>query len=700
MSYGLIYTVPFAALDDTPCVVEIEKSGYEGPSTELTAGETPFTVSIADDEFLYTPTRFSTARLSVVGGDYLQELFSTQYRQFRVTLLYGSVVAWCGYIKPEIYTQDYSSQLFTLEIECQSDLSILDSIDYTAQGTEMQFVSLWWLLRRCVVYASERRGGVYVPHVYASSREAYQAGVENVLDSITVSEQNFFDEDGQPMTLLEVLGEICKFLGWTCVDWAGDLYFVDIDHAGTYRRYDRLLQSLPGEDITPGTTSAQALDFMGADHSLDILGGYNKATVKCSNYPVGEQSWSMDFDGWKELAYEDLYNENNVTRRVYLQPEGLYMKQQAWDGSHFNPVQDYSPYEGDAAALNALLGALPVKCCDYEMENDGAGGWKPSITTYDYTNMIRVRTRNDNGQLPGNTTLLTLQLPAAAYSNGVICINATCGACLDANVSQIFTEYQGPYHYLRPRFELRIGDMGYNGSAFVQGYTGGFKIPMELSDDKDSGDYAIPDGKMLTDPYDGASGYLVRLPGVLKGPLLFRLFYDPNPWEVTDSDDLLQETGFLWKDLRIGFYKMNGTGGTSADGSGGGSDRVYENVINESYVNELDEIELKISSYNNDGACYGTAMLGDGHLTDNLYNSILDKAKRPEEMLITRIVNHYAAPLVKLTQPLRYASPDAVTPLTRLTDAFQEGKAFLCMGGEIDYRMNRFDCVMIEIEKE
>lgn len=41
------------------------------------------------------------------------------------------------------------------------------------------------------------------------------------------------------------------------------------------------------------------------------------------------------------------------------------------------------------------------------------------------------------------------------------------------------------------------------------------------------------------------------------------------------------------------------------------SDRTYENVINEDYINELDEIEFKISSYNNDGACYSKVMLGD-----------------------------------------------------------------------------------------
>ena len=112
MSYGLIYTIPFATLDNTPCVVEIEKDGYTGASTELTAGATPFTAEIDSEEFLYTPTRFSTAKLQIVGNDYLQSLFSTAYREYRVTMKKDGVITWCGFIKPELYTQDYASETF------------------------------------------------------------------------------------------------------------------------------------------------------------------------------------------------------------------------------------------------------------------------------------------------------------------------------------------------------------------------------------------------------------------------------------------------------------------------------------------------------------------------------------------------------------------------------------------------------------
>ena len=191
MSYGLIYTIPFASLEEVSYVVKIEKEGYDGESTELVAGANPFVVEISNEEFLYTPSRFSTATIEVVGSDYLRTMFSTDYKQFRVTLERNGVVEWCGYVKPELYTQDYSSNLFSLEIECMSAMSVLEYLDYTINAEEKSFVSLWYLLKRCIGESGGNYASVYIPHVYASGANQY-ASSENVLEKMLISEQDFF----------------------------------------------------------------------------------------------------------------------------------------------------------------------------------------------------------------------------------------------------------------------------------------------------------------------------------------------------------------------------------------------------------------------------------------------------------------------------------------------------------------------------
>ena len=88
MSYGTIYTLPFRSRKEDVCLVEIQKEGYTGRVIELTgSGEAPFSVEIADDDFLYTPVRFSTAAIRVVGGDHLQPLL------YRIPAISGNIQA-------------------------------------------------------------------------------------------------------------------------------------------------------------------------------------------------------------------------------------------------------------------------------------------------------------------------------------------------------------------------------------------------------------------------------------------------------------------------------------------------------------------------------------------------------------------------------------------------------------------------------
>ena len=116
--YNLIYTMPFTNVDGEALTVQILEDGGTGSPVELTGGTPPFIVDVNDEDFLYTPTRFSGATLKLVGSDYLQKLFSTQYQKFKVNLVKAGSVIWTGFITPELYSQDYDNSLFELEIEC------------------------------------------------------------------------------------------------------------------------------------------------------------------------------------------------------------------------------------------------------------------------------------------------------------------------------------------------------------------------------------------------------------------------------------------------------------------------------------------------------------------------------------------------------------------------------------------------------
>lgn len=680
MSYGLNYTVPFATLDNIPCVVEIEKEGYTGESTELIAGETPFTVDLDSEEFLYTPTRFSTAKLQIVGNDYLQTLFSTEYRQCRVTFKKDGVITWCGFIKPELYTQDFSSETFILEIECFSAMSVLEFIDYTTEGENKEFVSLWRLLQRCISASYGLYPAIHIPHVYAADKTEYAAG-GNILSRMLVSEQNFFDEDNKPMKLKEVLEEICKFLNWTCVDWRGELYFVDVDHSGVYHKYNASLTDKV--DISKNSLIIQDVGFAGNGHSLDFLSGYNKVTVKCSNYPVSQLIPNADF-GVKEMYDSYKTTNNEYTEEFYIKGMILsFWKVKAYredfplgSGNIYELTDEQVKISGARLNYNMGMGATAYKVGTVAAEKDG-GGYKIIGENYSWKTLIRYKVADGIVGRP----ILIVKGAVAPYMHGAIEIEA--GILFTTNYSEPHKVTIQEFHVLK--FSLKIGREYWNGSSW-QTAEATFDVGIgEIGKDVES--TSLRGTKTADMPYEGLTGYIVKLPDdrVLVGELELVMYAVNYPYQMDKRISIIDI-----ENLKLSYQKKD-----DVRDEGNDSDRTYENVLNENYINELDEIELKISSYNNDGACYSKVMLGGDYLKDNLYNVLLDKSKRIEELLITRIINHYSAPQIKLTQVIK--NSDDISPLTILSDTFLVNKKFINAGGSIDYKMNRFECIMIEV---
>lgn len=702
MSYGLIYTLPFNGIDGKDYTIKIEKEGYQGTSSELTGQPSPFTVTLSDEEFVYTPTRFSTATLHIFGGDYLQDLFSTDYRMCRVTLYEGDRMIWRGFIKPEIYTQDYRNVKFNLDLECYSAMSVLEYVDYKQKGESRGFVTLWDLLKQCIEESRGEYGFVYLPHVYGTDQSAFNAW-NNPLSEMSVSEQNFFDEDDNPMTYKNVLEEIMKLMNWTCVDYMGDLYFIDINNQdGEYYQYGPSTFS----KVQAGSMSVQDIGFSGDGHTLDIAPGYNKVTIRCSNYPVGDALPDTSFDTLKYLTSKDtkIYQSNTqgykVTHYEFMNSENERYKLWAYKyGSEEDDMTDLSSEElkeeidkATTWELASITGAIPVRYDEYNEDKNG----NADITDYEFTEQYYIKTgRRTADRTPifsrnNRIPIMTIKGVPAAYSNGAFAIY------FSLEMLATMTGGLATYDF---HFRLRIGSKYYHGGdngyywdtnpePVVGEYTNNLWVDFDDTNANDfKGPYEIQTkGRKLNDGLDGVKGYVCHLPEdeILYGDMEFTLF-GPHASFVIGSTPA---NYFAIQNFEFSYAKYS-TNDDSED-----SDRTYENVVNENYINELDEIELKISSYNNDGSCYSKVLMGDKYLEDNLYCGITGNTIRPEELLIRRIVDYYSATKLRLTEVLKRAN---ITPITKLTDPTQPGKYFLAMGGEIDYKMNSFKIIMVEV---
>lgn len=701
MSYGLIYTLPFKDIRQKLYTVKVEQEGYTGQAVELKGQPSPFTVNIDEEQFLYTPLRLSTATLHTFGSDYLQSLFSTDYRMNRVTLYDGSTPVWCGYVKPEVYTQDFRHVKFPLDIECYSAMSVLEFLDFKQQGDTRGFISLWDLIKLCVKESGGLYSAIYVPHTYAKTSSEF-ASWNNPLSEMVVSQQNFFDEDDNAMTLKEVLESVMKLLNWTCVDWKGELYFVDADGNGEYYKYTPDFASYT--KVNADTLSVQNIGYSGANHTLDIVGGYNKVVINCSNYSIEEDIPQVDYDGMifdsqKENSVPGDMNKK-VILRLYRTPKDaksfLYWYSFNKSEKTFTETESSEYIDG-----NVFCGAHATLTETLTYENG-----EPTNIEHDYQKEIIIplgyQTSYDMYN-PKASPIYTVEKPimrmkggAAAFIGGALSIS--CEVTVEIFKDMVGGEALGAYDF---HFSLRIGNNYYHGKSdgsFIwdnnpaqnPDYPNNLEVDWQDEPMSGSGDlstftktYNLKTSRKLDDGFEGLKGYIIKFPTdrVLYGDMEL-IFYGAKI-EGTKFETF--ETMTL-HNLEIGYKPATENEGT---------DRIYENVINENYINPLDDIEFKISSYNDDGACYSKVLLGDTYLTSNLYNGITKENVRLEDFLIRRIINHYDATKYLLTLALKKGD---IKPFTTLTDSNTAGKKYINVGGEIDYKQDSFTCKLLEHE--
>lgn len=726
MAYGKIYNLQFSSRLNNTYVIEIEKDGYVGEVKDLIGGADVFTTSLGDDDFVYEPLRLSTAKMSVIASDEMPPIYATAYQQYRVTLLHNNVPLWCGFIKPEEYTQDYVDRDSEVEIECISGVSTLEYVNYTQiDPTGLKFVSLKSLLERAIAATKSRYVKIYMPHTFAADVASY--GTNALLrDDCLISEQNFFDEENEAMTYKDILEEVCRFSHTTLHDNLGNLYFVDLDYQDAYDEYvltNNVLTLSSVSALSINTKSVQSIGFGGSGHSLDIIGGYNKATVITSNYNniskvFPSEDWSTlktlyDGKGTGYAVVAENKSKPYSFRRKLL--EGSSYKAHYYAGTGFtasgestkeithwpfnygviyevaNEVSEPTQYIYNRSYNNPYFGlnygAYIAQYADYLDED-------PPVN-YEYSDIILMHKymQVDEGRRiafdpKAYMGLLTFRnhLITAIFSDGAIILSVQVRAiapnltCLYDNFSGVF----GPGGFSASKvtltFILRIGDRYFNGSEWTN-TASMFSIDTEDITMLNSF-VALKTNKTLDMPYNGATGYVIPITGVEKGEVFFAIM------DVSENCAI--------KELKLDFQVVDDYVSTSSKDDNS-SDRKYTNVVNSEYVNKLDDITEKISSYNHDGLCYSKLLLGNSFIADNLYEGINHAVVRPEELLLRRIVNQYSEPKIKLTQVLLYDA--TLKPVDRLTDDYQgTSKKFVIIGNETNYSQESSEIKMIEKE--
>lgn len=209
----------------------------------------------------------STATLRLLSpgdGTYL-ELYSVAVGEYRLDVLKDGALYWSGTLDTEFYEEPYSEEKDYEVTVTFSDFGILDRQRYALSGMRT--------LREILDYSLGRSGMSYIrvdETLISTSLSviSLSGGSGMSLSELTVRSDNFYDEDGEPCSLKEVLEGIFQPLALRMIQRGGVVWVYDLN--GLY---------VGG--------SVRKVEWMGSDQMLGVDCVYNSVKVTWSPYVQG-----------------------------------------------------------------------------------------------------------------------------------------------------------------------------------------------------------------------------------------------------------------------------------------------------------------------------------------------------------------------------------------------------------------------------
>ena len=695
------YFLKWKNLDNQDCLINFSIMAETAPPiTELVGGETPITITTDTDNFIYTPTKFSGATVRIVGGDYLKGLYSNNYQEVRVDYYINNGLKWTGYVSPEMYSQDYSTELFEVELECISGLATLAQIQFEDDKHESSMLDL---IKTCIGAVDSPYSYVYIPQVYKES-----------LNDIFISNGNFTDENGDNMLLSDVLGNVCKFLNWTCWEYNGSVFFIDydftLDGQATYFRYSKDFKKVNMVSLA-GIINVQEQGFKGSDNMLSIQGGYNKAVVIASDYIIEGETLIPKFDDG--LTNTGFYKAEDMTlNKVDMHLEKTYYNSEWYKGYKYtygsgsyseishNSEDNYT----EESVFKNKTGSSFIKYFAYD-NND-----KPNKLTIDSCLEVRHSFVDDDGQFKIGTVpqlpMLTMKKPLNYMrfdKNYIVAIDFDLMWQGGGNKESLNFQFGHPdqnelgnYKLIQGEgstttlysaaipISLKIGDYYYDADRKKWGLTK--KVFEVIVDNAKGNDYRAwmkpADQFTFLDGVD-FEGFKVRLDtdkfykGYIEVEIYTPRFTNMGFTTYSFIKDFTVKIGRI-KDMRY----VDDTQ----------TDTLYENEIDDKFINPLDDIVFEITSASDTGLSLSKTWYKEEELdTLTLYN---DEKKKPEEYMIERVVNQYDTPKFVIQQDLQ--DSNNILPHCTFTDNYMGNKRFMIVGSEHDGLLNKNIINLIE----
>ena len=670
--YGVKYRVPFKTISDRDSVVILEERGYTGSVIEIIAGGTPFIIN-TDKSDLLTPIRSSTATLAVVGSDYLQDLYTNDPQGIRVRCEVDGVVKWLGYLLPDTFAQDFSSSEFEYEMEAVSAFSTLKYKEFDLTD---DFVTFWDILNQAKALTGYQ--DIYVTNSVKAEFTDYF--------NLKIATANFYDELGEAMTYYEVLEQIATFAGCCWTPYEDDLYFLDYQAIRSgYNSYKKNATNVTLQDLK------EVENYKGTGTKLSRIAGKNKAIVNCSLYEIRNLIPEFDEKGTtlvNTISPEDTVKEGkeDVTYKAIIRK----FKQPRYTFYHYISGNPANRVESSMPVTGVNTGSSFVRSTEFRKDEPPA--------RLSMVNELQVKTCNSyaaasaGNLLTQNNPILTLRSEKAVLTHKDLWFAINLQAKWYLNE---WNKRPGSLKFSTDgqwgiKARVKLGNLYYNGTEWSTAEaTFSIMIPHKKGENVLNTYRSVENQNSYDLGIGDLEGYLFKAPNLpVIGHMELTLYAMPTIHNNPFSEELSQY--FYLKDISL-TYAIPDESSIYGDwvDKDTKNDILYENVIEEGYVEEADEIDLKICT-NTDGKLAFSSILEGNNFLKELRTDVFGKGVA-EEILLQRVVSLYSKPRFNINPILA----NTAKPYTKFTEPHLN-KQFLVAGGEEDVKMETMQYNLIE----
>ena len=720
------YTGQFKDINENLYKVNIITDNDSTTTKTVTLGTTPFVTEIeTSEEHLYKPVKYSSATIRMINDDYSFDLYCAEAQENKVTLVdKDNVIRWIGYTTPNLYSQGYENEVEEIEIECIDALATLQYYKYhPIKDNKKNIVSfidiIDYLLGKC---------NVYTTYYISNNTDLPTTFSKCLFNYLYISEQNFFDEDNEPMTMQEVLEEICKYLNVTCIADGTSVYFLDYDaiknNINTYYQF-----TVGNTTSSTLVTLSQFNEIDGSDYvenggqiSLDNV--YNRVAVKDSLYSFKPVIPELFGSGLIRYMMFD-FNMNMIPYQEFI------IDSKEADGKYkcFFKYYNHENYKTYYYDKKTLTETVPLGVVNYLTTQNNVGATilrhyhekieneSDIINSIEWKDYILLHNHNtyDGKDRPFFELNINDRPPSFISQDSYFIIKMN---YLINDIPNEMIPYEGEYTRKEDDFasmmlyltcSLECNNRWWDGEKWSGLFTT-FKLYFDGNGTNDHfiGRTFNVKNNISYDMGLDDVGYAIPVPPIWMESITMPKFIVYQPHNVDGS----HFTHSAWiSDFEINVALPNKYAAYEEHEDDKETDTEYTNVINSNFVNELDDIEFKICTWDNKENNYSSVMLyyvpytweewleginGNewyyNEYLDKTYNKATQQTLRQEEHLIYRLVTQYSTPSAILNLNLK----NEIKPYCLLSDKWLPNKLFIVDSITTDWEYNKAEIKLIE----